>query len=56
MGRVINDLDSVSMAICVKFMYLGECQVSHDNVAAVLYTSELLQIDGLKRESVFRFS
>ena len=50
-GRVINDVDADSFKICVRFMYLGECdgKLTHDNVASVLNAAELLQIDELKK-------
>jgi len=50
-GRIIDDLDSSSFAICVEYMYTGEGyqKITHDNVANVLNAAELLQIDGLKQ-------
>ena len=42
-GHVINDMDVNSLKICVRFMYLGECDgiLSHGNVASILNASEL---------------
>ena len=49
-GRVINDVDAPTFEVCAKYMYLGECddELSNDNVASILYASDILQIDGLK--------
>ena len=49
-GRVINDVDADTFEICVRFMYLGECDgmLSHGNVASILNASELFQIDELE--------
>ena len=52
-GRVIDDIDSNAFALCVKYMYLGDCEdLSHDNVAAVLDATALLQMKDLKQKCI----
>eukprot|EP00956_Cyclotella_meneghiniana_P024737 scaffold50088_cov49-Cyclotella_meneghiniana.AAC.5 len=59
-SRTIDEFDSESFAICLKFMYLGHCQrhdyagemLERDNVASVLHCADVLQVDGLKAECI----
>mmetsp|Transcript_21536 Transcript_21536/g.46834 ORF Transcript_21536/g.46834 Transcript_21536/m.46834 type:complete len:718 (+) Transcript_21536:66-2219(+) len=56
-GRVINDVDSETFSICVKFLYMGEHggyreAFTHENIASILHAAELLQIDGLKENCI----
>ena len=59
-SRTIDEFDSESFAICLKFIYLGHCErhdrawemLERDNVASVLHCADVLQVDGLKAECI----
>eukprot|EP00956_Cyclotella_meneghiniana_P023395 scaffold45565_cov40-Cyclotella_meneghiniana.AAC.2 len=59
-SRTIDEFDSESFAICLKFMYLGHSQrhdfawemLERDNVASVLHCADVLQVDGLRAECI----